>query len=106
MSSSPPNLLGTPESAKEYRRTISNFVRQERFSDAEAVLLADLQRVPSELSGICQSLSIDNIVVTGWEQLNGLLARPRLDSGKTCTALQIDMSNHVNSSDGSPAIEV
>jgi len=81
-------------------------MREDRFSNAEAVLLADLQQLPSELSGICQSLSMEEILVTGWDQLNILLSRPTLDSGKACTALQIDMSNHANSSDGGPSIEV
>jgi len=105
MSSHLPDL-SSQESAKRYRRAISKLMREDRFSEAEAVLLADLQQFPSELSGICRSLSLDEILVKDWDQLNALLSRPTLDRGKACTALQIDMSNHVNSSDGGPSIEV
>jgi len=106
MSVSLSDLLGSPESVKRYRKAFNVLLREDRFSDAEAVLLADLGQLPFDLCRICQSLSMDEISVMGWDQLNALLSRPRLGNGKVCTALQIDMSNHVNSSDGGPSIEV
>ena len=102
----PVELVATPNGKKLYRQTISRLIREDRFAEAEANLLAALERIPSDLSAKCRALSVTAITMTGWDEVDRMIATPVGKAGKLCTAVQIDMSNHVNSSDGSPGIEV
>jgi len=102
----PIELAGTDKGKKQYCQAIGRLLREDRFAEAEANLLAALERIPSELSAKCLALSVTGITVTGWDQVDRMVATPVGKTGKLCAAVQIDMSNHVNSDDGSPGVEV
>jgi hypothetical protein len=75
---------------QDYARTITAMIHGGQLDGAAAKLLGDLATIESPLSALCQALTPDALMISGWDDISSAIAQ---FEGDPVTAVHLVMSN-------------